>query len=738
MSKIFKSLKPKADLAHHPFDLSRRDIYSSKVGILTPCFVQDTIPDATYDVQQVNIIRTDSIQSAPFARLSSNIDYHFVPYSQLWHGFEQFYYERGDSQRNYDHTPQVKNNPSWVPQFKLSNVVNELFAQYRGLRLAELLLAKVEDVLSQQESDVIWLRNIRTALQRILYYNSTANNISSPNLAFYQAKDVHSRWCVEDCLKTLDMLGYGNFLPQFKYMCTVLFDPDALGVTRSIRLYNSEHNITAGADFSTFTKSTGTFGDFLGELLNRFRNYVEASGGNNNDWSPLSLNNVANFRSLFLTLCSIHPITLTTLYDEDPFNTENAQYVNAFRLAAYFKVWSDYYRNSQYDVDLDYSYFYNFDWTSSDNHIIPSLDVIYMLQPLYRQWKKDLFTGGYPTAQFGSVAVASLENPAEIISTSNSSRFTQNPIVTDDYKLSVEEPDSSGSFSYNSEWNINSSVSALSIRQAMAMQRYKERILRAGTRIKSLQTALFGDTSKYILDTYAEFLNGVGSGVDFNNIATTAEGNDRNVGELASNGVSTYGGKAFRYHSHDFGVLIGVHYIIPEAEYEAFGLDVQVTKSEPFDYFKADFQNLGLSPVFSYEFNNIHHMLQRVGVLQYGVYGYLARYHEYKTSFDKVHGEFYSSVPSTLGLQIPSNASLILQYTAKAAEVGAFANFVTPRKIQTGLTSLTLSSLYVNPNAVDSIFYITGDLHQASDQFKVNMNHKVTAVLPMSVIGLPQ
>lgn len=733
MSKIFKSLQPKADLPHHPFDLSRRDIYSSKVGILTPCFVQDTIPDATYDVQQINIIRTDSIQSAPFARLSSNIDYHFVPYSQLWHGFEQFYYERGDSQRNYDHTPQVKNNPSWVPQFKLANVVNELFAQYRGMRLAELLLAKVEEVLSEQESDILWLRNIRTALQRILYYNSTANNISSSNLAFYQAKDVHSRWCVEDCLKTLDMLGYGNFLPQFKYMCSVLFDPDALEVPRAIRLYNSVHNITAGAEYSTFSWSRGKLGDFLGELLNRFRPYVESMPDSINDWSFDALNNTENFKSLFLTLCSVHPVTLSTLYDEDPFNTENAQFVNAFRLAAYFKIWSDYYRNSQYDVDLDYSYFYNFDWTSSDNHVIPTLDVIYMLQPLYRQWKKDLFTGGYPTAQFGSVAVASLDNPSEIFSSASASR-DGDPAVIDTNRLVYL--DEGGEV--NSNWNINSSVSALSIRQAMAMQRYKERILRAGTRIKSLQTALFGDTSKYVLDTYAEFLNGVGSGVDFNNIATTAEGNDRNVGELASNGVSTYGGKAFRFHSHDFGVLIGVHYIIPEAEYEAYGLDVQVTKSEPFDYFKADFQNLGLSPVFSYEFNNIHHMLQRVGVLQYGVYGYLARYHEYKTSYDKVHGEFYSSVPSTLGLQIPSNASLTLQYTAKSYEVGAFANFVTPRKIQRGLTSLTLSSLYVNPNAVDSIFYINGDLHQASDQFKVNMNHKVTAVLPMSVIGLPQ
>lgn len=739
-NKIFRSLQPKADLAHHPFDLSRRDIYSAKVGILTPCFVQDTMPNATYDVEQVNIIRTDSIQSAPFARISSNIDYHFVPYSQIWHGFEQFYYERGDSQRNNDHSPQVKDVPSWVPSFRLNNVVQALFDQFKGLRLCTLLLAKVDEILSNVTgTQPSWLVNVRSALKRMLYYDSVANTIvgHSDYGDSYQVKDVHGRWCVEDCLKTLDMLGYGNFLPQFKYMTSLIFDETLSNVNYKYTLWTSQHYIIPGG--SGVRVFTGTLDGLLGDMLNQMRNYVEAGENNVNDWSPTALNDRVNFESLFNFLISFSPNTQLQ-YDDEPwlFNESMREDVNAFRLAAYFKVWSDFYRNSQYDVDLDYSYFYNFDWATADNHSLGINDVLYMLRPLYRQWKKDLFTGSYPTAQFGSVAVASLESPASILSSPlPSSEFALNEVALSTVDGSLTAYDSGDDSHYTNKWTVESSVSALSIRQAMAMQRYKERILRAGTRIKSLQTALFGDTSKYIADTYSEFLNGVGTGVDFNNIATTAEGNERNVGELASNGVSTYGGKAFKYHSHDFGILIGLHYIIPEAEYEAYGIDPFNTKSEPFDYYKEDFQNLGLSPVFSFEFNNISHLLQNVvGQQKFDVYGYLARYHEYKVTYDKVHGEFYNSVPTTSGVNAlntwKGNHTGILDN----AKIGAFANFVTPRRVQ-NVRNKTLSSLYVNPNAVDSIFYVSGDLFQLSDQFKVNMNHKVTAILPMSVIGLP-
>ena len=307
-NKIFRSLKPKADLAHHPFDLSRRDIYSAKVGILTPCFVQDTMPNATYDVEQVNIIRTDSIQSAPFARISSNIDYHFVPYSQIWHGFEQFYYERGDSQRNNDHSPQVKDVPSWVPTFRLNNVVQSLFEQYKGLRLCTLLLAKIDETLtSVTGTQPTWLLNIRTALKRMLYYDSTANSIvgHSDYGVSYQVKDVHGRWCVEDCLKTLDMLGYGNFLPQFKYMTSLIFDETLTNVNYKYTLWSSRHNVITGG--SSVTVHTGTLDTLLADMLNHMRNYVEAGDNNVNDWSPSALNDRVNFESLFNFLISVSP-----------------------------------------------------------------------------------------------------------------------------------------------------------------------------------------------------------------------------------------------------------------------------------------------------------------------------------------------------------------------------------------------------------------------------------------------
>lgn len=697
---IFSSLKPKAELSRNAFDLSRRDVFSCKPGMLVPFFVQHTTPNSYYECDNLTLLRTIPIQSPAFARMKVNMEYYFVPYSQIWSGFEKLYYERSDKQRNITGSA-VNTSPTEVPTFNMYSLVSSLLECYVGFCYIDYLR---------------WYLSLPINSSGASNYNllQLLNGWVSDDLieGFVNTQDVFGRLCIEDILRNFDLLGYGNLLPVFKQfvyaMDAELFNRSAEPVS-NFNDYDYSDNIflllrdLANNDWQTFDRNLKDFCQYYhDEEVSDFPNWLSSSFAKDN--------------------LPLRP--------------------NLFSMACVMKVWYDYYRNQQYDVNRDYSQFFNFDYVLSDSQgVIQDWCIIELLKPVYRQWKKDIFTGSYPNAQFGSVAVASLENPSTLFSVNPlaDGALFDGPTVQESGKMTVEWADSDRRVISDS-WNIDSSVSAVSIRQALAFQRYKERILRAGSRTRNLQTALFGDASRFIQDNYADFLGSSDFVIDINTVASTADSGSSNVGELAANGVGTNGSKAFTYHSHDFGVIIGFFSILPEAEYESFMIDPFNQKSESFDWFKADFQNLGLSPVFNFDFNTFYFSGGGNSRFFHRVLGYLARYWEYKTSVDKVHGEFYSTNPFNSNewtdLRLGETNWRYRYDVAKSLTVGAFSQFVTPRPSSTFYFS-HLAGLYVNPSCVDNIFYVASDERQVTDQFLVNCNHDLKAVLPMSVIGLP-
>lgn len=69
------------------FDLSYRNLMTGKVGELLPCFVQELNPGDSIKVSTSYFTRTAPLQSAAFTRLRENVQFFFVPYSQLWKYF---------------------------------------------------------------------------------------------------------------------------------------------------------------------------------------------------------------------------------------------------------------------------------------------------------------------------------------------------------------------------------------------------------------------------------------------------------------------------------------------------------------------------------------------------------------------------------------------------------------------------------------------------------------------------
>lgn len=69
------------------FDLSQKINFTAKVGELMPVWWTPVLPTDSLRVNVNNFIRTQSLNSAAFARMRGYFDFYFVPFSQMWQHF---------------------------------------------------------------------------------------------------------------------------------------------------------------------------------------------------------------------------------------------------------------------------------------------------------------------------------------------------------------------------------------------------------------------------------------------------------------------------------------------------------------------------------------------------------------------------------------------------------------------------------------------------------------------------
>ena len=73
--------------SRNSFDVSARNLFTAKVGELLPCAVYEMNPGDSIKIDASYFTRTAPLQTAAFTRLRENVQYFFVPYSQLWKYF---------------------------------------------------------------------------------------------------------------------------------------------------------------------------------------------------------------------------------------------------------------------------------------------------------------------------------------------------------------------------------------------------------------------------------------------------------------------------------------------------------------------------------------------------------------------------------------------------------------------------------------------------------------------------
>lgn len=161
------------------FDLSHRNLFTAKVGELIPCSVFELNPGDTINLDTSYFTRTAPLDSAAYTRLRENVQFFFVPYSQLWKYFDS----------------QVMNMTSTPNGADISRVATGLtsnskittqmpFVQYKALHEELTALANA-------------------GIDSLNTYNYIKDNLFN---------NGEYRWSCS--AKLLQMLGYGNFPEQ--------------------------------------------------------------------------------------------------------------------------------------------------------------------------------------------------------------------------------------------------------------------------------------------------------------------------------------------------------------------------------------------------------------------------------------------------------------------------------------------------------------------------------------------
>lgn len=385
--------------------------------------------------------------------------------------------------------------------------------------------------------------------------------------------------------------------------------------------------------------------------------------------------------------------------------------VNPFRLLAYQKIYYDFYRNPMFELNNPAAY--NID--DSFNASMSEPDFADYTSPQnarfalrYRNWKKDYFNCVSPYFQGADWLTQSIPSP--VLGYNEGVNYGQ---------PTTSEPQSHHAFQgelYTQNSNAMFAFTIANLRSAYALDKLYRLSIAAGDGDYGSQIrAHYGFDVPYD-NCKSRFLGGISEPISISEVITTATTSEAPTGDICGKGLSANSGQRIVFDSKEHGIIMGIFSVVPEADYNASGVDKFNVKLKREDFYQPEFADLGLAPLSLYEYsycdpNNFNNNNDTLG--------FVPRYIEYKTRVDYVHGEFES-------------------FSEKSEVSGFLSSWCAPRQTQLN-SSLKPSNAFfkIRPNIWNNISTLEYTGKEEEDLFIVDFRANVQAVRPMSVSGLP-
>lgn len=406
---------------------------------------------------------------------------------------------------------------------------------------------------------------------------------------------------------------------------------------------------------------------------------------------------------------------LGTSYSADsqnPLVFGTSMLVNLLPVLAYQKIYFDFFSNSQWEKHLAYAY--NVDYWDGTSPVTPVAD---MFKLRYSDYPKDYFLGVLPNSQYGSVAVL----PSTFIPSAPSNRVTAvvSSASPESNSSLVNPADSASVITYSSNKasssrfvNINSDLSALSIRATEYLQRWKEVVQFSSKDYSDQMAAQFGIKAPEYMGNHARYIGGWSNVININEVLNTNLTADNSQAVIAGKGVGSKSGHVINYDcGAEHQVIMCVYHAVPLVDWSLKGQNPQLTVTDISDFPQPAFDQLGLQPVSALNLNNSPSSPT-------GNIGYNLRYWQWKSNVDTVHGGFRPS----------------------AAYQSWVASIQSSWPQVSGQSSFSYQSFKIRPQQMNSIFepqITTSNYNLAFDQLLCNVNFQVYAVQNLDRNGLP-
>ena len=406
--------------------------------------------------------------------------------------------------------------------------------------------------------------------------------------------------------------------------------------------------------------------------------------------------------------------------------------VNVLPLAAYQKIYCDYFRFEQWEKAQPYTY--NFDYYSggnilteykSDPDALLSKDNLFTLR--YANYPRDLFMGILPSSQLGSVAtvnVLAAPGKSGVSIGLNSGRLI-GTVATNGTTVSVKNSDKlpSATTSVLSTGLISGSVIAsfdiLSFRIANAIQRMREIQQCAGQGYKEQLEARWNVKLSTALSDHCTYIGGNSSQINISEVLNNNLDSELAQADIKGKGVgSGSGSESFETQEH--GILMCIYHAVPVLDYELSGPDLQLLNTYATDLPQPELDNLGLESLPLFTLMNRASNSYPGSFKSNTILGYVPRYIAYKTDVDCIEGAFLTSLKSWV-------APLTIDEIVLKITLGSSTTKWSPNY---GLFK-------VSPRVLNSIFVPQCDNTIDTDQFLVESFFDVKAVQNLDYDGMP-
>ena len=438
--------------------------------------------------------------------------------------------------------------------------------------------------------------------------------------------------------------------------------------------------------------------------------------------------------------------------------------MNVFGLLAYQKIYSDFYRDQQWEYPAPSTF--NVDYitgvganenamqvpipTASTNEFFRDYS---MFDLRYVNWNKDLYHGILPNAQYGETAVVPimqgsgmnvpvtgqlfpyLTGKPEFGSIKVTGSTTGNPTEQSYYVPGVNQDGKWKTVQSLAQISDSSAIGGLSIlalRQYQFLQKWKEIVQSTQQNYKDQVKAIWNvDVSDHLSETVT-YLGGINGSLSINEVLNTNLTGDNAQAEIYGKGVGSARGKIEFNSRGEFGYIMCIYHCQPVVDYTVGYIEPQFLRVNAEDFANPVFDRVGMQQITDVSlltrFNTGYDFTSTPRVL-----GYVPRYADYKTDIDQSLGGFRESMSHWVVSYDADDVFMGLTGGA-VAQVGPDSQ---PNPNPNADISSTYAFMKINPHLLDPIFTVEANDSVDSDQFLCSAFFDVKMVRNLDADGLP-